>query len=415
MPYTDPGYAYIYPPGQPYYMMPPRKKRSPLPFILLGILGILLIMSLTVVASVFAVLTLAGAEGLGSSSSHEYSYDENSVTPNAPDAGADPNGPQISTAEQIEGKSEETVVASTVYSKVAPSIVCVTSYKSGGDYTLDATGYGSGIIFSEDGYIVTNSHVVDDSKDTGVLIMLYDNSQYIGTVIGVDKKTDVAVIRINAEGLTPAEFADSSNVIVGELAFSIGNPGGLAFTNSLTKGTISAINRHFESDSYINYIQTDAAINPGSSGGALVNEHGQVVGMNTAKIAESGYEAMCFAVPSNQVREIANQLVKYGKVSERATLDITVSTVSLYQAKTKNVPQGVKITSIGKNSPLKKEDVKENDIITHIDDKRIYTSSEFSNTFSEYKPGDRVEITVFRPSSSGKGKEFKLTVELAAD
>ena len=244
--------------------------------------------------------------------------------------------------------------------------------------------------------------------------MLADGTQYLGTVIGIDVKTDLAVVKIDGKELPPAEFANSSSLVVGQEVFAIGNPGGSAFSNSLTKGTISALDRVIEGDSYLRYIQTDAAINPGNSGGALVNESGQVIGINTAKIVASGYEGMGFAIPSNTVIEIANKLVRYGYVNDRGTLGVDGTTVSLYSAKTNNVPQGMMITSISSESPLKKTDAQVDDIITHIEGKRVFTASDVTEVLKEYSPGDVIELTIFHPESGG-GKEFTVKVKLLSD
>ena len=422
--YQAPGYnniaAQFNSPGSPYspyaYPQYQKKKSSTLKIVLIIslILGVLLIIFGLIIGCLVLLIHSVSNYDISDGRIRQYSYDENPILPNSPDAAADINGPQISAVETSGVYSENTKVASDVYSKASPSIVCITSYKKGGDYTLDAEGEGSGIIFSADGYIVTNSHVVDDSKQTGVAVMLADGTQYLGTVIGIDVKTDLAVVKIDGKELTPAEFANSSSLVVGQEVFAIGNPGGSAFSNSLTKGTISALDRVIEGDSYLRYIQTDAAINPGNSGGALVNESGQVIGINTAKIVASGYEGMGFAIPSNTVIEIANKLVRYGYVNDRGTLGVDGTTVSLYSAKTNNVPQGMMITSISSESPLKKTDAQVDDIITHIEGKRVFTASDVTEVLKEYSPGDVIELTIFHPESGG-GKEFTVKVKLLSD
>ena len=159
------------------------------------------------------------------------------LLPGAPDVSADPNGPQISAA-STDNKPEGNT-ANKAFVKASPSVVCITSYKGGADPVLNKLGTGSGIIISSDGYIATNSHVVDDSTKTGVMVTTYDGYQYLGTIIGVDAKTDLAVLKIDANGLVPAEFADSDSLYVGQVVFAIGCPGGSNFSNSLTSGTVS--------------------------------------------------------------------------------------------------------------------------------------------------------------------------------
>ncbi|MBR2176187.1 MAG: trypsin-like peptidase domain-containing protein [Clostridia bacterium] len=348
------------------------------------------------------------------SSKVEPSYDMPSDIAQAPQASANEDGPQIHAAETPALDSEETKTASAVYNKASKSIVCITSYSAGGDYTLDASGEGSGIILTSDGYIATNSHVVDDSKQTGTLITLYDNTQYLGTIIGIDVKTDLAVIKIDAEGLQPAEFADSDKLQVGQEVFAIGNPGGSSFSNSLTKGALSALDRILSGSGYVKYIQTDAAINPGNSGGALINEHGQVIGINTAKLVATDYEAMGFAIPSNTVLEIINKLIRYGYVNDRGTLSIEGKTCTLYMSKANQVPQGMMITKINSDSPMKNTQAQKDDIITEVNGKTITSSVEFIDELKNYKPGDSVELTLYRSAKSG-GYSFKVTVVLKPD
>lgn len=341
----------------------------------------------------------------------ESSEVEQKQLPAAPEAKPDKNGPQISSVETPEGQSDETRIANEVYSKVSESIVCITSYKAGKDYTLDAVGEGSGIILTEDGYIATNSHVVDDSKKTGVMVTLWNDEQYLGTIIGVDAKTDLAVIKIDAKGLNPAEFADSDTLQVGQQAFAIGNPGGSAFSNSMTKGAISALNRILSSG-YVRYIQTDAAINPGNSGGALINEHAQVIGINTAKLAAVDFEGMGFAIPSNTVMEIINKLIRYGYVNDRGTLGIEVRTCTLYMSKANHVPQGMMITKFNSDSPLLQTDAKKDDIITAINDAPITSSAEMVDEIKKFKPDDEVTLSLYRPAKTKSETAYRFTVKV---
>ncbi len=341
------------------------------------------------------------------------SYAAEISLPEAPDVSADPDGPQISTQE-TESISPNAVHAA--FEKASPSIVCVTSYLAGGDFMLSKFGDGSGIILTKDGYIATNSHVVNDSTSTGVLVTLNDGRQFLGTIIGLDKKTDLAVLRISADDLQAAEFADSDKLFVGQDVYAIGNPGGTSFTNSLTKGTVSAVNRILASKGYTKYIQTDAAINPGNSGGALVNENGQVVGMNTSKIVSTDYEGMGFSIPSNKVTEIVNKLIKYGFVNDRGTLGITGKTCNLYESRKNNVPQGMVITDISENSPLQKTEVARQDIITEVNGVTVTSTYECIEELSKYKPGDSVTLKLFRVAgSSSRAVSFEVTVQLADD
>lgn len=350
-------------------------------------------------------------DNIPKNSGAESSYGTASSLPEAPDVSADENGPQISTEQTSYAETSSALTVNNAYKKASPSVVCITSYEAGTDYTLTESGEGSGIIISSDGYIATNSHVVDDSKDTGVMVTLSTGEQYLGTIIGIDTKTDLAVLKINAENLTEAAFADSDNLVVGQEAYAIGNPGGAAFSNSLTKGAVSALNRVLSSNRYVKYIQTDAAINPGNSGGALINEHGQVIGMNTAKLVGTDYEGMGFAIPSNTVADIVNKLIKYGYVNDRGTLGIEGTTCTLYASKINNIPQGMIITKINRNSSLYGTIAKEKDIITAINGKTIKDATEFVDEMKQYKPGDKVTLTLFRSSENTSGQPYSYNVD----
>ena len=342
------------------------------------------------------------------------SYAAETELDEAPSASADINGPQISITET----SQKDIFnnANRAYEKAAPSIVCITSYEAGKDYVLNTNGVGSGIIITSDGYIATNSHVVGDDKNTGVMITLTNGEQYLGAIIGIDKKTDLAVIKINADDLVPAVFADSKTLYVGQDAYAIGNPGGEKYSNSLTKGTISALNRVL-SDGYVKYIQTDAAINPGNSGGALIDEDGCVIGMNTVKIVGTNYEGMGFAIPSSQVIDIINKLIKYGYVNDRGTLRIEGTNCTLYQSKIKNIPQGIIITKIMPESPLYSTGVKEKDMITAINGTVIKDFTSFIDELSTFKPGDEVTLTIFRVPEDNRYSPFSfdITISLIPD
>ena len=343
----------------------------------------------------------------------ESSYATNTDISDAPDVSADINGPQISVTEN---KSSERNSANHAYTTASPSIVNITSYEAGTDYALTKSGDGSGIIITSDGYIATNSHVVDNSTKTGTMITLFDGSQYLGTVIGIDKKTDLAVVKIDAINLTAAQFANSSDIYVGQDAFAIGSPGGAKFSHSLTKGTVSALNR-VVSGGYVRYIQTDAAINPGNSGGALINSDGQVIGMNTLKFVDTDYEGMGFAIPSNQVIEIINELIKYGSIKSRGTLGIEGKNCTLYESKIKNIPQGVIITGMDSDSALYTTPAKTNDIITAVNGVVVKDFTELVDELKKFKPGDEVTLTLFRvpEKSSLPPSSFDVTVTLIPD
>ena len=416
--YNNYGYNYNISPTPPE---PPKKKHTGLKAFVISLVCVLfaVIIGLSVLL-IYNINTIDTKPKKSKEESYDYNSDtsystETSFT-SAPEASANPNGPQVSISDS-EGDDEVSDEVNAAYQKVSKSIVCITSYEAGTDVTVTENGEGSGIIITADGYIATNSHVVNDSTTTGVMITLNDGSQYLGTIIGIDKKTDLAVIKIDAEDLSPAEFSDSDKLYVGQPAYAIGNPGGSAFSNSLTTGSISALNRILYTNSYVKYIQTDAAINPGNSGGALIDQNGSVVGMNTAKLVATDYESMGFAIPSNDVVSVVNKLIKYGYVNDRGTLGIEGATSTLYNAKMNGVPQGMILTKIESYSPLAKTNVREQDIITMVNGKTITNVNEFTDIMKDYKPGDSVTLTLFRPSSRSISETFSynVTVKLISD
>ncbi len=410
---------------QPYTALPPRKKRGNGIRALLWSSAVFMIL----ISSGIIALGMAGSagislmsdvrspykDGLPSNSYSGSSYATDTDIPDAPDVSADINGPQIS-AVIIANDDVSKNSANAAYTTASPSVVNITSYEAGTDYALTKSGDGSGIIITSDGYISTNSHVVNDSKDTGVMITLFDGSQYLGTVIGIDTKTDLAVVKIDETGLKAAQFADSDKIYVGQDAYAIGSPGGAKFSNSLTKGTVSAVNR-IVSGGYVRYIQTDAAINPGNSGGALINSDGQVIGVNTIKFVGTDYEGMGFAIPSNQVIKIVNELIRYGSIKSRGTLGIEGKNCTLYESKMKNVPQGIIITNISYKSPLYTSPARENDIITAVNGVVITDFAELIDELGKFKPDDEVILTLFHvpEKKNMPPSRFDVAVTLISD
>ena len=297
------------------------------------------------------------------------------------------------------------------YKKVAESTVGIVCYEGG--FSQDPASQGTGIVLTKDGYIATNSHVIGDSRTRyAVEVVVGDGTTYEAKVIGYDSRTDLAVLKINAKNLTPAEFCDSAYVEVGQDVIAVGNPGGIEFQNSLTRGVVSALNRELSLSSQVSYIQTDAAINPGNSGGPLCNMYGQVIGINTAKISSSSYEGMGFAIPSATVKEIVDDLVSQGYVNNRVRLGISGTEVSSAMQQYYGVPTGILVGEISEGGPCDGTDLKVNDIITKIDSEEISTFSQVYGILSEHKPGDKLTLTVYRPDTD---KTFEITVALMAD
>ena len=279
-----------------------------------------------------------------------------------------------------------------------------------------ATASGSGIIISEDGYILTNNHIVSSSSSesyyevseaTKVTVTLFnDETEYEAKIIGKDEQTDLAVIKIEKTGLSKAEFADSDSVKVGEFAMAVGNP--LGMQSSITCGVISAVNREVtDSDGKkFTLIQTDAAINSGNSGGALVNSEGKVIGINTLKLSGTGIEGMGFAIPINSTTDITSQLIQYSKV-KRPYIGISGMDLDEKTAKANNLVQGIYVKSIEDFSAAEKAEVKVGDVIIEADGKKITTMDELNEIKNTHKIGDEMKIKVNR---NGQEKELTLTL-----
>ena len=316
------------------------------------------------------------------------------------------------------GSSGELLTPAQVAAKVRPSIVSVITVDNV-NYMNSNSGEGSGIILKSDGYIVTNSHVIGDSSKYDVSVITSDGKTYDAKVVGYDVRSDLAVLKIDATGLPECELGDSSQLVLGDYVMAIGNPGGRQFAGSVTLGIVSGVDRiidtdNMESTSAMRYIQTDAAINPGNSGGALVNMYGQVIGINTSKIAATGYEGMGFAIPSLKVKEIVTDLISYGYVEGRVKLGITCTTISsAYESQ--GIPAGLQIYDINSDSDMNGK-AQKYDIITHCEGKRITELSQLQDIMSEKKAGDTIKLTIYRPASQMSNSEtFDIEVRLLKD
>ncbi len=260
---------------------------------------------------------------------------------------------------------------------------------------------GSGVIISTDGYIATNNHVVDGA--TEIEVTLNDNKTYKAEVIGTDPTTDLALIKIDAKDLSPAMYGNSDDVKVGQWVLAVGNPFNL--TSTVTAGIVSAKGRniHILQDQYAieSFIQTDAAVNPGNSGGALVNTRGELVGINTAIASNTGsYSGYSFAIPANIVKKITTDLLKYGKV-QRGLLGVQIRDIDQKLAEEKGLSevQGVYVAGAFDESAAKEAGIKEGDIITKVGNIKITKSSELQEQMSLFRPGDKVNITYMRDGS----------------
>ena len=321
------------------------------------------------------------------------------------------NNAFIQVAEKVTPSIVQITVVASVKNKMGDEFHFFFPFKD--DMPKDQQGGGSGIIISEDGYILTNNHVVENAKQ--VTVTLHDKRVFEATVVGSDPLTDLGVIKIDAKDLPVAYFGDSDKIKVGQWVMAIGNP--LSLTSTVTAGIISATHRNINiiQDRYgvENFIQTDAVINPGNSGGALVDLTGAVIGVNSA-IATNGmtqsYIGYGFAIPVNIAKSVASDLITNGKIS-RGYIGVQISEVDAATAKAVglNEPKGVLVQDIVKGGSASKEDIKEGDIILKIDDLETNLPNELQSYVASKRAGTTVKLTIFRD-----GKEIERTVTLKA-
>lgn len=266
---------------------------------------------------------------------------------------------------------------------------------------LKEAGSGSGfIIDAEKGYIVTNNHVIDNAEK--ITVSLSDGRNLQAKLVGADSRTDLAVLQISdTSNLTAVIFGDSSTLEVGESVVAIGNPGGSDFARSVTTGIISALDRtlEIEGESSFGLIQTDAAINPGNSGGPLVDYQGKVIGINSAKYAQSGFEGMGFSIPISDALPTIQQLIQTGKASHPA-LYVSVNDQYNAYAQSNNLPEGAYVAQVSAGGPADKAGIKQEDVITKINDTTIKGSGDLVRELYRYKVGDKVNITFLRDGNT---------------
>lgn len=298
-------------------------------------------------------------------------------------------------------------------SVVGVTVRSVSNTVFGGTSTSDSEG--SGIIYTADGYIVTNYHVIENAISNQSISKVYvtlpnSDEEIEASIIRADSVTDIAVIKIQKEGLSAATFDDSNNLKVGELVVAIGNPLGRELAGSITVGYVSALNRTLTSNGRTyKLLQTDAAINPGNSGGALVSSSGKVIGINTVKIGATDVEGIGFAIPSNIAKPIVDELIKNGKIV-RPYIGISGISLDDNMAKRYNLVKGVYVAKIESSSAAYNSGIKVGDVIVKIDDKEITTIEELNEIKNSKNVGDTVKITVYRD-----GKKIEINVKLDSD
>ena len=348
------------------------------------------------------------------------------TSPNTSIETSDGNGAEKQINTNLVSLSEYSETGVSVASKVLPSIVGIkVEYEVNSIFyrnSSTATAEGSGVIISSDGYILTNNHIVDTSSASSsnsldsfysvetaskITVYLYnDKTEYPATIVGTDSQTDLAVIKIDKTDLTAAELGDSDTVNVGEFSMAIGNP--LGMQSSVTAGMISAVNRDVTDSDGTKYtlIQTDAAINSGNSGGALVNSKGQVIGINTLKLSGTGIEGMGFAIPINSTKDIYSQLIQYNKV-KRPYIGVTGVDLDEETAKRNNLVVGIYVKSVEEFSAAEKAGVKIGDVIIGVDGTSIKTMDELNDIKNKHQIGDNITLKVNR---SGDEKDLVVTL-----
>jgi len=273
----------------------------------------------------------------------------------------------------------------------------------------EVRGYGSGVIISSDGYVITNNHVIEGADEVDVT--LNDNRTFHATVIGRDPSTDIAVLKVDSEGLPYVRYGNSDLLKLGQWVVAIGNPFNL--TSTVTAGIVSAKGRSLGllSDQYRieSFIQTDAALNVGNSGGALINTSGQLVGITTAIISPSGaYAGNSFAIPVNIVRKIVEDLIEYGEV-QRAIMGVNIADMTSELAESENISEitGVYITNVVPGGAAEEAGIKKGDVITEFSGKNVDTAAELQEQVSKKRPGDKVKVEILR---NNKSREYEMVL-----
>ncbi len=404
-------------PAQPSYQQntyqPPKapKKKSKAGKVVLSVVAVLLCCLISAGTAVggFAYLVKDGYITVSNPGTEKTAFTITKVVDNTENVSA-------------EGTTAGKLTTQQIAERMIPSVVCIQNYQINqqfnffgntvtDDSEISPAGEGSGVIMSEDGYIITNAHVVAGA--TSLKVITSDGETYEATMVGSDEVTDLAIIKIEATGLPAAEFGSAEDLKVGDQVVAIGNPGGSVFSSSVTVGYVSALDREIVGgeDGYTMYcIQTDAAINPGNSGGALVNEYGMVVGINSSKIVANGYEGLGFAIPSETFQPVASDLINYGYVKDRAVLGISGSFLDEMTASFYGMVPGMYVAEVVSEA-AKESGLKQYDIITSIDGVDVTSSTTVTSVVSKKSPGDTVTVTVARLLENVT--ELELTVTLS--
>ena len=291
-----------------------------------------------------------------------------------------------------------------LYDQCSKSIVAIKGYQDG----VDGYYWGSGIILSKDGLILTNTHVIENCDTASVT--LFDNSSYDAALVGADSTSDIAVLRIEATGLTPASFGDSAELAIGDKVAAIGNPLGETFRMTLTDGIISAIDRGISYNGHsMTLLQTNTAINEGNSGGALFNMYGQVIGVTNMKMMSSysSIEGSGFAIPSSTIAAVADSLMQYGEVRGRTAIGITVGAIPENVTSHYDLPTGLYVSAVEEKSDAAAKGIQQGDIITAVNGSPASATSDILTVKNTLSVGDTITFTIWRD-----GETFDVDVTL---
>ena len=291
----------------------------------------------------------------------------------------------------------EDLTLQEIYKRCSGSIVAIAGYTDG----MSGYNWGTGVVLSSDGLILTNTHVIDGCDSAEVVID--DTDRYKASLVGADAISDLAVLKIDAEGLACAEFGDSTVLSVGDRVAAIGNPLGDEFTRTLTDGIISAIDRDISYNGRnMTLIQTNAALNEGNSGGALFNMHGQVIGITNMKMMSSlsSIEGIGFAIPSSTVQKVTASLVKYGEVKGRPSIGITVGQIPTNAMEHYSMPEGLYVAAVSEGSDAEKQGIRVGDVITAVEGQNVTTTEEVVAIKDAHAVGDRLTFSIWRPEET---------------
>lgn len=372
-----------------------------------------------------AVLSIAGGAAVSNTSLFSAKTSDSSSSSSGKKVTVNDNINNSSSVKGTKAKvntlTGEALTTPEIVDKVGPAVVGIinkTTYGNAYGYYGSLYGNlndeveqssGSGVIISSDGYIVTNNHVVESA--TKLSVILSSGEEYEGKIIGTDASTDLAVVKIEASGLTYAQMGSSSELRVGETAIAIGNPLGQEFAGTTTQGIISGLNRSVTIDNKtMNLIQTDAAINPGNSGGALVNEYGMLIGINTAKISSDTLEGLGFAIPIDEAKPIVQELMTNGYVTGRPVIGLAGRAVTKQDAQAYNMKVGVYVSSLTANGPAYMAGIKVGDVIVECEGEPVETVDDINAIKNKKSPGDQLKLKVYR-----KGNYVDVTVVLGEE